>query len=179
MDQSHTYRHNHDKIGWANMHGQSATEQNRRGYCRRITRVASWSGLCCGGAPPACSVLMQWCFGAASVLQSRLSRPARLGDSVGSTCRLVLASRPTRVANSTWHPPSRVANSTWRDHKSTWRDSPTRLDELRLFFCASTRSDRFSDPGSSARLWAQPRAELDAFCGHQELLIAIQTTSLR
>ena len=24
--------------------------------------------LCCGGAPPACSVLMQWSFGAASVL---------------------------------------------------------------------------------------------------------------
>ena len=69
MDQSHTYRHNHDKIGRANMHGESATEQNRRGYCRRITRVASWRvDLCCGGAPPACSVLMQWSFGAASVL---------------------------------------------------------------------------------------------------------------
>ena len=30
--------------------------------------------LCCGGAPPACSVLMQWSFGAASVLLMLFAR---------------------------------------------------------------------------------------------------------
>ena len=73
--------------------------------------------------------------------ESRLSRPARLLNSAGSTCQVDLPSRPTRVAKSTWQSPSRLAKSTWRDPKSTWRDSPTRLGELRVCFLrASIRS---------------------------------------
>ena len=54
-------------------HGQTCTDKARLSKTDAATAAASQESLhgvdlCCGGAPPACSVLMQWSFGAASVL---------------------------------------------------------------------------------------------------------------
>ena len=60
-------------------HGQTCTDKARLSKTDAATAAASQESLhgvdlCCGGAPPACSVLMQWSFGAASVLLMLFAR---------------------------------------------------------------------------------------------------------